>query len=66
MYIISTSVLLLDLPQNTSNADAFKDGLLYATDLVRHIREEFGDYFVICVAGITSDVLPSEIYKSLI
>ncbi|XP_045601696.1 methylenetetrahydrofolate reductase (NADPH) [Procambarus clarkii] len=28
-----------------------KDGFSYATDLVRHIRKEFGDYFVICVAG---------------
>ncbi|XP_074654061.1 methylenetetrahydrofolate reductase (NADPH)-like [Tubulanus polymorphus] len=26
-------------------------GFNYATDLVRHIRKEFGDYFVICVAG---------------
>ena len=28
------------------------DGFNYATDLVRHIREEFGNYFVICVAGM--------------
>ena len=28
-----------------------EDGFNYATDLVRFIREEFGDYFVICVAG---------------
>ncbi|XP_077997993.1 methylenetetrahydrofolate reductase (NADPH)-like [Glandiceps talaboti] len=27
------------------------DGFNYATDLVKHIREVFGDYFVICVAG---------------
>lgn len=26
-------------------------GFSYATDLVRHIRSEFGDYFDICVAG---------------
>ncbi|XP_036901110.1 methylenetetrahydrofolate reductase isoform X2 [Sturnira hondurensis] len=26
-------------------------GLSYATDLVKHIRSEFGDYFDICVAG---------------
>ncbi len=30
-----------------------EDGFNYATDLVRHIRQEFGDYFVICVAGTT-------------
>ncbi|XP_066942782.1 methylenetetrahydrofolate reductase (NADPH) [Macrobrachium rosenbergii] len=28
-----------------------QDGFNYATDLVNHIRKEFGDYFVICVAG---------------
>ena len=27
------------------------DGFNYATDLVRFIREQYGDYFVICVAG---------------
>lgn len=26
-------------------------GFSYATDLVKHIRSEFGDYFDICVAG---------------
>lgn len=28
-----------------------ENGFNYATDLVRFIREEYGDYFVICVAG---------------
>jgi methylenetetrahydrofolate reductase (NADPH) len=28
-----------------------QNGFSYATDLVRHIREQFGDYFGICVAG---------------
>ncbi|KAK8723977.1 hypothetical protein OTU49_011381 [Cherax quadricarinatus] len=28
-----------------------EDGFNYASDLVRHIRKEFGDYFVICVAA---------------
>lgn len=27
------------------------NGLSYAVDLVRHIRDLFGDYFTICVAG---------------
>ena len=27
------------------------NGFSYSTDLVRHIREQFGDYFGICVAG---------------
>ena len=28
-----------------------ENGFKYATDLVRFIRREFGDFFVICVAG---------------
>ncbi|CAL4122393.1 unnamed protein product [Meganyctiphanes norvegica] len=28
-----------------------EDGFNYATDLVKHIRKEFGNHFVICVAG---------------
>ncbi|XP_062505232.1 methylenetetrahydrofolate reductase (NADPH)-like isoform X2 [Corticium candelabrum] len=28
-----------------------ENGFSYSTDLVRHIREQFGDYFGICVAG---------------
>ncbi|XP_070561500.1 methylenetetrahydrofolate reductase (NADPH)-like [Ptychodera flava] len=28
-----------------------EDGFSYATDLVKFIREHYGDYFVICVAG---------------
>ena len=28
-----------------------EEGFNYGTDLVRLIREEFGDYFCICVAG---------------
>lgn len=27
------------------------DGFSYGADLVKHIREVFGDYFTICVAG---------------
>lgn len=27
------------------------DGFSYAVDLIRHIRKEFGHYFVLCVAG---------------
>ena len=28
-----------------------EDGFCYATDLVKYIRKEYGDYFTICVAG---------------
>lgn len=27
------------------------DGFRYATDLVRHIRQNYGNHFTICVAG---------------
>ena len=29
-------------------------GFLHAEDLVRYIREEFGDFFGVCVAGMFS------------
>ena len=32
------------------------DSFSYAADLVRHIRQVFGDYFTICVAGKGSSV----------
>ncbi|XP_045163409.2 methylenetetrahydrofolate reductase (NADPH)-like [Mercenaria mercenaria] len=38
-------------------------GLNYASDLVRLIREEFGDYFVICVAGYPTGHPESEDYQ---
>jgi len=40
-----------DPPKNQTDWVAPKDGFAYATDLVKHIRKVFGDYFVICVAG---------------
>jgi len=40
-----------DPPVDQEEFAATEDGFNYATDLVRHIRQEFGDYFVICVAG---------------
>ena len=47
----TANILYLDLPQNGDNSKAENDGLFYAADLVRHVRQEFGDYFVISVAG---------------
>lgn len=38
-------------PPNGEEWEALDDGLAYGTDMVKHIREEFGDYFTICVAG---------------
>merc|ERR1719355_566695 len=40
--------------ENGSNSEGFKQcegGFAYATDLVKYIREEYGDYFCIAVAG---------------
>lgn len=34
-----------------------EDGFAYGSDLVRHIREVFGDYFTICVAGMSVRLL---------
>ncbi|RUS69245.1 hypothetical protein EGW08_022995, partial [Elysia chlorotica] len=47
------SILALrgDLPDGAEEWQKTEGGLDYAVDLVRLIKEEFGDYFVICVAG---------------
>ena len=49
-----TAVLLTSLLIDPVDGDEWKtlpDGFSYATDLVAHIRKEFGDHFCICVAG---------------
>ncbi len=40
-----------DPPNGVDEWEVSEDGLSYAVDLVRMIREEHGDYFGICVAG---------------
>lgn len=40
-----------DAPNGADDWIPPEDGFNYATDLVKHIRKEFSDYFVICVAG---------------
>jgi methylenetetrahydrofolate reductase (NADPH) len=40
-----------DPPQGVSNYDSSKDYFQYAEDLIRYVREKYGDYFCICVAG---------------
>ena len=49
----ATIYLLLFFPDppNGEEWQALDDGLAYGTDMVRHIRQEFGDCFTICVAG---------------
>lgn len=43
-----------DPPRDCDDWKPPKDGFSYATDLVKFIREEFGSYFVIVVAGNVS------------
>lgn len=45
------TVLLVDPPSGEEEWTPSENGLNYACDLVRLIREEYGDYFVIAVAG---------------
>lgn len=40
-----------DPPKGADTWEACEDGFAYAVDLVRYIREKYGDYFGICVAG---------------
>jgi len=40
-----------DPPQNSDKWEPLADGFRYAVDLVKFIRKEFEDYFVIAVAG---------------
>ena len=44
-------IVSLDLPDGIEEWQKTEGGLDYAVDLVKLIKEEFGDYFVICVAG---------------
>ncbi|CAB3991290.1 methylenetetrahydrofolate reductase-like isoform X1, partial [Paramuricea clavata] len=38
-------------PPHGEDFEVVDEGLVYGTDLVKHIRQEFGDSFTICVAG---------------
>ena len=38
-------------PPHGDEWQALDDGLAYGTDMVNHIRQEFGETFTICVAG---------------
>lgn len=45
------TTFVADLPSGKDSWELSEDGFNYATDLVKHIKKEFGDYFVTCVAG---------------
>lgn len=47
------TLLYLDPPEGSENWKHQDGGLNYASDLVALIRKEYGDYFVICVAGMS-------------
>ena len=40
-----------DPPRGATDWVAVENGFNYASDLVKFIREEYGDFFCICVAG---------------
>lgn len=50
-------------PPDGDKWESVPDGFSYGSDLVRHIREVFGDYFTICVAGYPHGHPDSTSYK---
>jgi len=50
-------------PPDGDEWKALDDGLAFGTDMVRHIRKEFGDNFTICVAGMFKKVARSAFHK---
>jgi len=52
-----------DLPNIDEKWEYDPDKLNFGTDLVRHIRDNFGDYFTICVAGYPSGHPEAESYE---
>ncbi|WAR15195.1 MTHR-like protein [Mya arenaria] len=55
--------MFVDPPDGKENWTYQKGMLNYASDLVHLIRQEFGDYFVICVAGYPTGHPESESYE---
>ena len=49
--IMNILALRGDAPRGQTNWTKVETGFSYATDLVRYIREKYGDYFCIGVAG---------------
>ncbi|KAB7496305.1 Methylenetetrahydrofolate reductase [Armadillidium nasatum] len=52
-----------DLPCDVEDWTPPEDGFRYSTDLVKFIRQEFGNYFVICVAGYPNGHPEAESYE---
>ncbi|XP_002737338.1 methylenetetrahydrofolate reductase (NADPH) [Saccoglossus kowalevskii] len=50
-------------PINGDEWQKLENGFNYATDLVKHVRDEFGDYFVIAVAGYPQGHPDAESYE---
>ena len=51
LYTNYNRLLFFSDPPNGEEWQALDDGLAYGTDMVKHIRHEFGDCFTVCVAG---------------
>ena len=49
-----------DLPRGVDTWEPCEDGFSHAVDLVKYIRQEFGDYFGITVAGYPEGHLESD------
>jgi len=49
--IVNLLCLRGDPPAGLTNYDSSQDYFQYAEDLIKYVREKYGDYFCICVAG---------------
>ena len=58
--IVNLLCLRGDAPQGMKDYDSSKDYFQYAEDLVRYVREQYGDYFCICVAGYPAKHIESQ------
>jgi methylenetetrahydrofolate reductase (NADPH) len=58
--ILNLLCLRGDPPQGMKEYDSSKDYFQYAEDLVRYVREKYGDYFCICVAGYPATHIESK------
>eukprot|EP01029_Cantina_marsupialis_P022206 TRINITY_DN5412_c0_g2_i1.p1 TRINITY_DN5412_c0_g2~~TRINITY_DN5412_c0_g2_i1.p1 ORF type:complete len:597 (-),score=203.32 TRINITY_DN5412_c0_g2_i1:321-2111(-) len=52
-----------DPPKGSEKWEATEDGFNYAIDLVKYIRQEYGDYFGIAVAGYPEKHVESKSYE---
>jgi hypothetical protein len=52
VFVFASSILMsADPPRGQTTWTAVESGFSYAVDLVKYIRQEYGDYFCVSVAG---------------